>query len=110
MNGNCWLGGVRCRLVGVFIDHLDGEELLVDCLVAVSEKFITTETFTVFLAQGDFGWSESDGAQRWFIDRGSPDAAGASDAMVEAEDGTGLYEDRLGARDDDREAVSRDAL
>jgi hypothetical protein len=73
--------------------------------VAVSEKFITTETFT-----DDFGWSESDGAQRWIIDLGGPDAAGAGDAMVEAEDGAGLYEDRLDARDDDREAVSRDAL
>jgi hypothetical protein len=63
MNGDCWLSGVRCRLVGVFIDHLDGEELLADCLVAVSEEFITTKTFTVFPALGDFGRSESDGAQ-----------------------------------------------
>jgi hypothetical protein len=51
------LGGVRGRFVDVVIEHLNGEELLADCVVAVSEEFITMKTFTVFPTLGNFSWS-----------------------------------------------------
>jgi hypothetical protein len=62
------LGGVRCQIVDVVIDHLDGEELLADCLVAISEEFITTKTFTTFPALGNIGRRQSDSARCRFID------------------------------------------
>jgi hypothetical protein len=56
MYRNGGLGGVRCQILGV-IDHLDGEELLADCLVAISEEFITVIAFTIFSALSNFGRS-----------------------------------------------------
>jgi hypothetical protein len=57
MNRNGQLGGVRCWILVVVINHLDTEDLLADCLVAISEDFITTKAFTIFLAFNSFSWS-----------------------------------------------------
>jgi hypothetical protein len=69
MNRNGGLGGVRRRILGVVIKHLDGEDLLVDYLVNISEEFIIAEAFTIFLSLRNFGPGEPDGTRRWFVDQ-----------------------------------------
>jgi hypothetical protein len=69
MNRNGGLGGVRRRILDVVIKHLDGEDLLVDYLVNISEEFIIAEAFTIFLSLRNFGPGEPDGTRRWFVDQ-----------------------------------------
>jgi hypothetical protein len=56
MDRNGGLGGVQCWILNV-VNHLDGEELLADYLVAIIEEFITAKAFTTFLALSNFSRS-----------------------------------------------------
>jgi hypothetical protein len=56
------------EIVGSVVSGAGSSMLSCGRLVAVSEEFITTETFTVFLALGDLGRSEFNGAGRQFVD------------------------------------------
>jgi hypothetical protein len=57
MNRNGGFGVVRYQIVDFVINHLDGEDMLADCLVAISEEIITTKAVTIFSALSNFGRS-----------------------------------------------------
>jgi hypothetical protein len=89
------------EIVGSVVSGAGSSMLSCGRLVAVSEEFITTETFTSF-----WHWAISAGVSLMALDaslltEAVADIAGAEDGVVDADDGAGLYEERLDARDED---------